>query len=238
MISCYLCDKRYIKGEVFNVYLCYDCHNKTSFCLNCDKIMMKIFEYNNMFKCGSCKKICPAISKDLIEVTNPIDLNPFLNISGINDNIFTPQKNIINKNNNNNIEFNINSYINSPNDYKILNQLSGNKIKINSPSLNSPFINNFQNKNQVLNFNNNIVQNNNMLNNKNIINNNDNNRIINNDNDKNIDNNNSKEDSNISCLTDNNTKAKIKNKFHLVMNDNSKSVIKDSHKIVEYFINK
>ena len=230
MISCYLCEKRYKKGEVFNAYLCCDCHNKTSFCLNCDKIMMKIFEYNNIFKCGNCRKITPAISKDLIEVTNEIDLNPFSNISGINtninDGILTPQRNIINRNNNNNItDININSFMNSPSDYKLLKQLSGNKSNINTPSLKSPFMNSSN-----LDFNNN-----NFWNNDNGRINNNNNNKNNNKIDNNIDNNNSKWDSNISCFSDNDTKAKVKNEFHLVVNDRRKILVKNKPNIAEYF---
>ena len=143
MISCYLCEKRYSQGKVFNLYLCYDCHNRTSICINCDYIMMKIFEHQNMFKCGACRKITPAISKELIEVVNSIDTNSSLNISAINENLSSPKKDIKNNNNANNTIYNINSNLVSPNDIKILNQLVGNKKAIISPI--SPFHNGIKN---------------------------------------------------------------------------------------------
>ena len=163
MISCYLCEKRYIQGEVFNLYLCVDCHNRTSFCLNCDKIMMKIFECQNIFKCGACKKIAPAISKELIEVVNSIDTNSFLNISAINENLFSPKKDINNNNNANTIIYNNNSNLVSPNDIRLLNQLAGNKKALNTPI--SPFYNEIRNNNNLQNINSSFQ--NNMQNNKN-----------------------------------------------------------------------
>ena len=56
MNCCSLCEKIFLSEEQFNIYLCYDCHNQTSFCLNCDKIMSKIFNNTNIFKCSFCNK--------------------------------------------------------------------------------------------------------------------------------------------------------------------------------------
>lgn len=242
MISCSLCDKRYIKKEVVNLYLCYDCHKKTSFCLNCDKIMMKIFEYENMFKCEECRKITPFISKELVEITKTLDLNPFLNVSGIDNNILNPQENINNKNNKT-IIFN-NSNVNSPSDYKLLNQLNKNKIDINSPLVNSPFRKNIFTKTPIPKFkkNNNLEINENNIdfnNNNNIINENDgntNNNINDNENNEDI-NNNFEEGNNISCLTDINKDTKVRHKIYSEVDhkNNRKILFKKYNKTIDYF---
>ena len=88
MNSCSLCEKIYLSEEKFNIYLCYDCHNKTSFCMNCDKIMSKIFNYINIFKCDYCNKVAPALSKLLVEMENQNDkndINQINNIPNINE---------------------------------------------------------------------------------------------------------------------------------------------------------
>ena len=239
MINCYLCEKKYTQNDLFYLYLCYDCHNKTSFCLNCDKIMMKIFENNNMFKCGNCRKIVPAITKELIEVTNPIDNNPNLNLSAINENLISPKKILNNnKNYNNEIIFNNNSNLFSPSDSKLLNQLVGNKIAINSPSLNSPFFkhkNNFQRFQESPNLNNNNLENQQRI--KDINNNNENNNTNNNENyiHNSSNNNNFDEQNSISCFSDNNTAAKKKNSFILITNNNGKKIIKNKQNLFQYF---
>ena len=86
MNCCSLCEKIYLSEEKFNIYLCYDCHNKTSFCMNCDKIMSKIFNNTNIFKCEHCNKVTPAIYKQLAERESVPESNLFGNISAINDN--------------------------------------------------------------------------------------------------------------------------------------------------------
>jgi len=110
--------------------------------MNCDKIMMKIFENNNIFKCGCCRKIVPAISKQLIEINNNSinlnqlsQLNQLMNISAINENNLSPNKNIDENNNNNNI-----SKFETPKENRVIYQHLGNKIFINTPSsVESPF---------------------------------------------------------------------------------------------------
>ncbi len=236
MISCYLCEKIYLPKETFQLYLCYDCNNYTSFCLNCDKLMMKIFENNNMFKCGACKKIAPASVKQLIEVTNLIDSNQVNASSNINENILSPNKNdndnIINNinflspnNNNNNINIsspnnntndnnnNIyinNSHLNSPFEKNYIYHLIGNKIAINTPSINSSFFSEIKANN-----------------------------IPNHYNDKNTqiqkDNQNNNNINNLSILTDNNTPSKIKNNFQLKMNKDGMTLIKNKPKMFDYF---
>lgn len=142
MTNCYLCEKAYLSGENSYLYFCYDCKNKTSVCMNCDKIMMKIFENNNIFKCGCCRKIVPAISKQLIEINNNSinlnqlsQLNQLMNISAINENNLSPNKNIDENNNNNNI-----SKFETPKENRVIYQHLGNKIFINTPSsVESPF---------------------------------------------------------------------------------------------------
>ena len=242
MITCYLCEKRYIPGEAFNLYLCKDCQNRTSFCIKCDDIMMKIFEHQNMFKCGACKKICPAISKELIEMVKSIDTNSFLNISAINENLLTPKKNIINNNNANSIIYNNNSNLTSPNDIRFLNQLFGNKTTLNSPI--SPFFNDNKSKsnNNLQNINSSFQTN--YQNNKNYIdiNERNNNNNISNINNNNINNNYKKEENqsedekmNMSFLTDIDTSCKIKNRFHLDLNNNKKILNKSIPRIIDYF---
>jgi hypothetical protein len=153
MTNCYLCEKSYLSGENSYLYICYDCKNKTSVCLNCDKIMMKIFENNNIFKCGCCRKIVPAISKQLIEINNNSinlsqlsQLNQLMNISAINENNLSPNKNIDENNNNNNI-----SKFETPKENRVIYQHLGNKIFINTPSSVGSLINDLNNNNSELN---------------------------------------------------------------------------------------
>ena len=220
MINCSLCEKLFVQGDVFQIYLCYDCNLRTSFCLNCDKIMMKIFENKNIFKCGNCRKITPAILKELIEVMNPIDPIPNLNISPINKNIITPQKNIINNNRNDN---NNSIFKNTPNQNKNNSEIVGKNFSFNSTSLNSPFLN--ETKNSVLFSKLNISPYDNNLEKQN--NKSYNFPINNNINDQN----------NISNLTDINTDIKIKKKFHLVSDNNSKILVNNNKNIINYFLN-
>ena len=135
MNCCSLCEKIYLSEEKFNIYLCYDCHNKTSFCLNCDKIMSKIFNNTNIFKCAICNKITPAISKDLAERESITESNQMDNLSTIND---------INENK---ILFNNNLSLISPNDNKIIYPLTGNKNIIHTPSTYSSFFTDLKNNN-------------------------------------------------------------------------------------------
>jgi len=202
MTNCFLCEKEYSSGEQSYLYLCYDCKNKTSVCMNCDKIMMKIFENNNIFKCGCCKKITPAISKELIEINstsinlNQINqLNQLINISSINENNLSP--NNINENNNNNINNNISNF-ETPNENRIIYQQLGNKIFLNTPSSVGSLINELNKNNSELNKQQEIVNisNNNNINNANNIN-------------------------NLSNLTDANNSFKIKNDFSLIMDNNA-----------------
>ena len=127
MNCCSLCEKIYLSEEKFNIYLCYDCHNKTSFCMNCDKIMSKIFNNTNIFKCAICNKITPAISKDLAERESVPESNMLENLSAIND----INENRINLNNNLNLV--------SPNENRLIYPLNGNKTTINTPSTYSSF---------------------------------------------------------------------------------------------------
>ena len=235
MISCYLCEKIYLPKEIFQLYLCYDCNNYTSFCLNCDKLMMKIFENNNMFKCGACKKIVPASVKQLIEITNLINYNQVNLSNNINENILSPNKNnndnflSPNKNNNNNNNNNINisspnkntndnnnnininnSNLNSPFEKNYIYPLIGNKIAINTPSINSSFFSEIKNNNIQKLFK-------------------DNNTEIQKDNQNNNNTN------NLSILTDNNTPSKVKKNFHLKMNSNGMELIKDKSCMFDYF---
>ena len=199
MTNCYLCEKEYIPGEKSYLYLCYDCKNKTSVCISCDKIMMKIFENNNIFKCGCCRKIVPALSKQLIEINNnSIDLsqinqlNQLINISSINENNLSPNKNINENSNNNNI-----SNFETPKENRIIYQKLGNKIFINTPSSVGSLINE-------LNKNNSEFQKQKEIS---INANNNNNNNINNEN-------------NLQSLTDANNSFKIKNDFTLIMDNN------------------
>ena len=114
---------------------------------------MKIFENNNIFKCGCCRKIVPAISKQLIEINNsPINLsqlnqlNQLMNISAINENNQSPNKNINENNNNNN-----NSKFETPKENRVIYQQLGNKIFINTPSSVGSLINDLNNNNSELN---------------------------------------------------------------------------------------
>ena len=170
MNICSLCEKIYFNGEKFHIYLCYDCHNKTSFCLGCDKIMSKIFNYMNIFKCEHCKKVTPAISKQLAERENFIDTNKNNNISALKNNL-----NSLNLNENK-LSINNNFNFNSPNENKIIYPLVGNKITINTPSSYSSFFMDLKNiytpeKKNENNIEDNISNNNNKENN--ILNNSD-----------------------------------------------------------------
>ena len=136
MNCCSLCEKIFLSEEKFNIYLCYDCHNQTCFCLNCDKIMSKIFNNTNIFKCQFCNKITPAISKQLAE-REKVSINPQINLS----NIYTPNEN------NNKILFNNNLSLNSQNENKTIFPLMGNKISINTPSSYSSFFMDLKNNN-------------------------------------------------------------------------------------------
>ena len=194
MTNCYLCEKAYISGEKSYLYLCYDCLNKTSVCLNCDKIMMKIFENIKIFKCGCCRKIVPARSKQLIEINNSsIDLNQLsqlnqlINISAINENNLSPNKNINENNNNNN-----NSKYETPKENRVIYQNLGNKIFINTPSS----VSSLDDLNKVNSELNNQKE---MINNSNI--------------------NNANNGNNLSSLTDINNSFKIKNNFSLIMDN-------------------
>ena len=127
MNCCSLCEKLYLSEEKFNIYLCYDCHKKTSFCMNCDKIMSKIFNYTNIFKCDSCNKVTPAISKQLVEMENQNDFNQFSNISTINET------------NENKLLLNNNFKFKTPKAHKIIFPLNVNKHSINTPPTYSSF---------------------------------------------------------------------------------------------------
>ena len=234
MISCSLCDKIYKNKEMFYLHLCYDCHHKTSFCLNCDTIMVKIFENNNIFKCGVCRKITPAISKELIEVTNLPDMSNILNLSAIKENNISPNKNL-NNNDNTIIYNNNNSFLNSPMANKTLLYLFGNKSTFNTPSvkpLNENIINNnFNNNinevkgndakvNDFPNLNNNIEDQKNKTfdlprDNKNNLEKNDINNKLN--------------------LTDINNDLNIKNRFHLVSNNKEKTIVQNKKRLIDYF---
>ena len=135
MNCCSLCEKIYLSEEKFNIYLCYDCHNKTSFCMNCDKIMSKIFNNTNIFKCAICNKITPAISKDLAERESVPESNMLENLSAIND----INENRINLNNNLNLV--------SPNENRLMYPLNGNKTINNTPSTYSSFFAELKNNN-------------------------------------------------------------------------------------------
>ena len=135
MNCCSLCEKIYLSEEKFNIYLCFDCHNKTSFCMNCDKIMSKIFNNTNIFKCAICNKVTPAISKDLAERESVPESNMFGNLSAIND----INENRINLNNNFNLV--------SPNENRLVFPLNGNKATINTPSTYSSFFSELKNNN-------------------------------------------------------------------------------------------
>ena len=138
MNSCSLCEKLYLAEERFNIYLCYDCHNKTSFCMNCDKIMSKIFNYMNIFKCEYCKKIAPALLKQLVEMeNNQKNSNPNNNISTNNDI------------NDNKILLSNNFNYNSPNENIIKYPLNMNKISITTPPTYSSFISDLRNNNNL-----------------------------------------------------------------------------------------
>ena len=217
MMACSLCDKIYINKDCFYLYLCQDCHNKTSFCLNCDKIMMKIFENDSIFKCGVCRKITRAFSKDLIEITNSIYSNNIINLSAIKGNE-SPNQNLINENN---IQNN-NSFLNSPIEIKAI----GNRSEFYTPS---PFIN----KNGISHILNNNISGFNGFPNINNINleerkNNDSAK-------KNEDELETNEINNVSNLTDINRDLKIKNKFHLITNNNEKTIIQRKKKLLDYF---
>ena len=134
MNCCSLCEKIYLSEEQFHIYLCYDCHNKTSFCLNCDKIMCKIFNNTNIFKCEHCNKVTPAIYKQLAERESVPESNLFGNISAINDN-------------NENRILNNNLSVNSSNENRIAYPLNGNKINLNTPSSYSSFFMDLRNNN-------------------------------------------------------------------------------------------
>ena len=134
MNCCSLCEKIYLSEEQFHIYLCYDCHNKTSFCLNCDKIMSKIFNNTNIFKCEHCNKVTPAIYKQLAERESVPESNLFGNISVINDN-------------NENRILNNNLSVNSSNENRIAYPLNGNKINLNTPSSYSSFFMDLRNNN-------------------------------------------------------------------------------------------
>ena len=134
MNCCSLCEKIYLSEEQFHIYLCYDCHNKTSFCLNCDKIMSKIFNNTNIFKCEHCNKVTPAIYKQLAERESVPESNLFGNISAINDN-------------NENRILNNNLSVNSSNENRIAYPLNGNKINLNTPSSYSSFFMDLRNNN-------------------------------------------------------------------------------------------
>lgn len=127
MNCCSLCEKIYLSEEKFNIYLCYDCHNKTSFCINCDKIMSKIFNYINIFKCDYCNKVAPALSKQLVEMDNQNDFNQISNLPNINE--IKENKIILNNNN-----------FNTPNRNKIIFPLNLNKNSINTPPTYSSFL--------------------------------------------------------------------------------------------------
>ena len=215
MTNCYLCEKSYLSGENSYLYICYDCKNKTSVCLNCDKIMMKIFENNNIFKCGCCRKIVPAISKQLIEINNNSinlsqlsQLNQLMNISTINENNLSPNKNIDENNNNNNI-----SKFETPKENRVIYQHLGNKIFINTPSsVESPF--------------NDINNNNSELNKQKEIGN-----ILNNNNINNV--------NNFPSLTDINHSFNITNNFSLIMDDNEMKLRNNNPKgIANFFLYK
>ena len=126
MNCCSLCEKIYLSEEKFNIYLCYDCHNKTSFCINCDKIMSKIFNYINIFKCDYCNKVAPALSKQLVEMDNQNDFNQISNLPNINE--IKENKILLNNN------------FNTPNRNKIIFPLNLNKNSINTPPTYSSFL--------------------------------------------------------------------------------------------------
>ena len=126
MNCCSLCEKIYLSEEKFNIYLCYDCHNKTSFCINCDKIMSKIFNYINIFKCDYCNKVAPALSKQLVEMDNQNDFNQISNLPNINE--IKENKILLNNN------------YNTPNRNKIIFPLNLNKNSINTPPEYSSFL--------------------------------------------------------------------------------------------------
>ena len=126
MNCCSLCEKIYLSEEKFNIYLCYDCHNKTSFCINCDKIMSKIFNYINIFKCDFCNKVAPALSKQLVEMDNQNDFNQTSNLPNIN--VIKENKILLNNN------------YNTPNRNKIIFPLNLNKNSINTPPEYSSFL--------------------------------------------------------------------------------------------------
>ena len=136
MNCCSLCEKIFLSEEQFNIYLCYDCHNQTAFCLNCDKIMSKIFNNTNIFKCSFCNKITPAISKQLAEREKVSSSNPQININDTNEN-------------NNRTLFNNNLSLNSQYEYnnKTIFPLMGNKMIINTPSSYSSFFMDLKNNN-------------------------------------------------------------------------------------------
>ena len=136
MNCCSLCEKIFLSEEQFNIYLCYDCHNQTSFCLNCDKIMSKIFNNTNIFKCSFCNKITPAISKQLAEREKVSSSNSQININDTNEN-------------NNRTLFNNNLSLNSQYEYnnKTIFPLMGNKMIINTPSSYSSFFMDLKNNN-------------------------------------------------------------------------------------------
>ena len=137
MNCCSLCEKIYISEEKFHIYLCYDCHKTSSFCLNCDKIMSKIFNNLNIFKCEFCNKVAPAIMKQLAQKENTFEINQINNISSINDT------------NENKTLFNNSLNFISPNENKLLYPLmgSGNKKRINTPSTYSSFFLDLKNNN-------------------------------------------------------------------------------------------
>ena len=215
MTNCYLCEKEYISGEMSYLYLCYDCKNQTTVCMNCDKIMMKIFENNNIFKCGSCRKLVPAISKQLIEINNNSinltqlnQLNQLMNISAINENNQSPNKNINENNNNNN-----NSKFESPKENRVIYQHLGNKIFINTPSSVGSLINDLNKFNPEIN------------NQKEIINNSNNN--------------NSNNVNNLTSFTDTNKSFKVKNDFSLIMHNKEIKLRNNKPKgIANYFLYK
>ena len=64
-VTCFTCEAPSTNGEIFILYQCILCKEKTAYCSKCAMVVSKILS-EGLFKCSCCKSINKAISKEEI----------------------------------------------------------------------------------------------------------------------------------------------------------------------------
>ena len=153
MDHCFICDKTFYSGDGCQLYICVDCGKTTAYCLNCDKILIKLFDDTNIFRCFFCRKITKSLSKQYYEkryfqyCNNPFSENN-LNYNNQNSN------NNINNNITDSEKREIGNYIDKQMGNNTMNSMN-NEIDIN----NTNNMNKINNINDLNNINNNMNNN-------------------------------------------------------------------------------